>query len=836
MTTYSLSGFAAVFDLDQETVVSVADVTMDFVWFDGAAASLRYDYTGSSLAATVTTANAVDAAIDGALSLDGLGLSSSDEVFSISWDQNGVTRETSILARWIEGVDLDGVAPGYAVFGVFALDGDALPPISTEAYFARFMLTQIDSTSYEVPTGDLAPSQSIDLGALGSVTVSQTDHVTGTDIAEVLSAGSGADTLLGKGGDDSLRGQNGDDLISGGEGDDTLNGGNGVDTLSYLDEVGSSGVTVSLETGTATDTHGDSDEVSGFEGVQGSWNEDTIVGDSADNQLVGFGGADSLVGGDGHDSLTGGAGDDTLSGGGNIDLADYSSDGGASGINADLRVNLVVDTHGDTDHLAGIDQVNGTKYGDRIIGGYGNTTLKGSGGADTLVGASGHENLFGGAGGDRVSGDAGNDTLQGGDGVDTLSYAAETGTLGIVLDVRAQIVSDTHGDADTFAEFEVYEGSEQGDTLQAAASGSQMLGAGGNDQLFGQEGQDSVEGGAGRDTLSGDAGADTIDGGSETDTVDYSRETGTGAIQADLGLGTITDTHGDEDQVSGVENVIGTDRNDLIRGDDLANLLAGGDNHDQLYGMGGADSLQGGQGDDTIGAGDGNDTLRGGAGSDLLGGGNDDDWITGDDGNDFLRAGPGDDSLEGGEGIDALTGSYGDDTLLGGGGNDSLAGSYGADQLNGQAGHDEIGGGDQNDTLEGASGNDTLAGGSGHDLLIGGSDDDQISDGWGRDTVDAGVGDDTINAGPDPDRFTGGGGADVFVFPTTARADTDTITDFEVGTDVLQVAGYDGVSVVPTVIDWTDGVESGVELQFGLLSIRLLGHTATIDLDDVFGV
>lgn len=227
MTTYSLSGFAAVFDLAGETVVSVAEASMDFVWFDGARASVRYDYSGAGLAATLTTANAVDAAVNTTLSLPGLGLHSSDEVFAVQWDQSGVRRETMVLARWIDGADLDGVAPDYAVFAVFSLAGTALPPIPNEAYFARFMLTQVDAESYAIPRGDMGPSQNIALAGLDHVSTSETDHVTGTDLPEELAAGAGADTLYGKGGDDRLRGEGGDDLICGGAGADTLDGGAG---------------------------------------------------------------------------------------------------------------------------------------------------------------------------------------------------------------------------------------------------------------------------------------------------------------------------------------------------------------------------------------------------------------------------------------------------------------------------------------------------------------------------------------------------------------------------------------------------------------------------------
>ena len=834
MTTYSLTGFAAVFDTAADTVLSVDAATMDFVWFDGRAPTLRYDYTAAnSLGARLTTTGSASAAISGPLSISGYGLTTTDEVFRFSWDANGVTRTTTVLSRLVSGADLSGPAANRSVMGVFALAGDELPPMPSIAYFARFMLTQIDQTSYAIPTGTVAPAQAINLATLPAASSAETDHVIGAATAEVLNAGQGDDTINGKGGADVIAGQAGNDLITGGAGRDTLGGGIGRDTLSYLDEGGSRGVTVSLLAGTATDTFGDADNINGFEDVQGSWLGDRLTGDGLANRLLGYGGADSLNGATGADTLTGGAGNDTLTGGGDIDEADYGAEGGPMGIEADLAAGTVRDTFGDTDRLSGIVRITGTKYADLIRGGSFAATLTGGIGIDTLLGGSGAESILGEGGWDVIGGGAGNDTLDGGEGQDTVSYAAETGGQGIVLNLATLSVTDTFGFTDSLRSVEVAEGSRYDDLMYSAGSGALMMGGAGRDTMHGRGGSDSLEGGADNDTLIGNGGADRFDGGAGIDAVDYANEAGGRAISADLGTGRITDTYGLTDTVTAVENVIGTDLADFLRGDDIANLLSGGNGDDQIYGMGGNDSIQAGNGNDTVGAGDGNDTLRGGSGSDLLGGGNDHDMLYGEDGNDFLRAGPGNDRLEGGAGIDALTGSYGNDTIYGGGDGDSIAGSYGADLLFGEGGNDQIGGGDQNDTIDGGAGNDTILGGSGHDSLRGGAGNDQISDGFGHDTIDGGAGRDTITLGPDADTVRGGAEADVFVFNTTTRVDLDRIEDFELGLDRLQVTGY-GTGHLPDVQDWVSGGEHAADLIFGNLIVRLIGYDSQMDLAALF--
>ena len=144
--------------------------------------------------------------------------------------------------------------------------------------------------------------------------------------------------------------------------------------------------------------------------------------------------------------------------------------------------------------------------------------------------------------------------------------------------------------------------------------------------------------------------------------------------------------------------------------------------------------------------------------------------------NDRLDGRGGDDTLKGFKGDDLLLGRNGADTLLGGTGSDVLKGGAGGDQLKGQGGGDSLFGGGGSDTLLGGNGNDTLSGGNGHDTLLGGNGADTLAGGAGRDLVEGQKGNDVLE---------GGGGRDTFAFN---RGDgSDTITDFELGIDHIQI-------------------------------------------------
>ena len=130
----------------------------------------------------------------------------------------------------------------------------------------------------------------------------------------------------------------------------------------------------------------------------------------------------------------------------------------------------------------------------------------------------------------------------------------------------------------------------------------------------------------------------------------------------------------------------------------------------------------------------------------------------------------------GGRGRDVIKGGSGNDVIYGGRGADFLGGGNGNDTIYGDRGNDFISGGKGSDRLFGGSGNDTLCGCKGNDFLRGGRGNDILNGERGNDILVGGFGDDTL---------TGGKGKDRFRFaPGTG---TDTITDFTVGEDLIEL-------------------------------------------------
>lgn len=144
----------------------------------------------------------------------------------------------------------------------------------------------------------------------------------------------------------------------------------------------------------------------------------------------------------------------------------------------------------------------------------------------------------------------------------------------------------------------------------------------------------------------------------------------------------------------------------------------------------------------------------------------------------------------------ALTGTGADDIRLGGG-DDWIDAGGGADRLAGGDGDDRLLGGAGDDLAFGDAGIDVIEGGSGNDRLLGGAGDDFLFGDRGRDNLFGGDGDDLLSGGVlgGPDRLTGGAGADTFFFVfagtlTLIDPDRDVVSDFEQGTDLLDVSQW----------------------------------------------
>ena len=582
-------------------------------------------------------------------------------------------------------------------------------------------------------------------------TLMNIENVRGTDLADTITGDGGDNDLEGEGGDDSLVGAGGNDYLEGNDGDDTLEGGDGNDDLDggagddSLDggagdgdearyASASSGVSVNLTTGTASDGDGGTDTLVNIEDVRSSQFNDTLVGDGNDNQLRGAEGDDSisgldgdddlrggrgedtLQGGEGRDDLRGGEGDDTLDGGGgDRDRARYDNTPGA--ITGNLTTGIVIDGWGDTDTLIGIEELRGGDFNDTLTGAEtGVSNLRGRGGDDLLTGNRTDPgfgtDLDGGAGNDTlisIGGDSflqpdiGDDLITGSAaGFDILSYfysagyAAQPATSGVTFTFTAEgagTATDHEGGTDTFTSIERAEGTMLADTFTGAA---------------------------GFQDFRGFAGNDTIDGGADYDRVDYSANRGdfggtTGnGVTVDLGAGTATDNYGDTDTLINIEGVRGSDFDDDITGNEEGQRLEGRDGDDMLDGAGGDDELFGGRG---------NDTLDGGEGTfDKAIYRNESSGVTIN-----LTTGTATDGSGGTDtllNIEAIEGSEFGDTITGAAGFfNSLEGLGGDDVISGGGGDEwvEIYGGAGNDTLTGNSSLSYFQGGSGNDEIIGGT-------------------------------------------------------------------------------------------------------------------
>ncbi len=109
-----------------------------------------------------------------------------------------------------------------------------------------------------------------------------------------------------------------------------------------------------------------------------------------------------------------------------------------------------------------------------------------------------------------------------------------------------------------------------------------------------------------------------------------------------------------------------------------------------------------------------------------------------------------------------------------------------------------------------------------------------IEGGAGDDTLTGGVGNDTVAGGAGNDTLTGGGGSDIFVF--AAGDGDDTITDFEVGIDTLELLdglGFDATApLTETDVD-ADGVTDTLVLFDSGDTVGLLGITGITDVDQL---
>ena len=191
--------------------------------------------------------------------------------------------------------------------------------------------------------------------------------------------------------------------------------------------------------------------------IEGSKDDDNLIGSETVERIDGFAGDDTIDGVGGNDTVNGGDGSDRILGSSTGNDSLFGGNG-----------NDIINSGNGTDIL------NGGSGNDRLTSAGGDDTLNGGNGKDTLSGGMDADSLNGGRGRDILRGNSGNDVLLGARGFDTL------------------------------------EGNSGRDTLLGDNGNDILIGGSGNDSLIGGNNNDELDGGAGNDILNGSSGDDVF--------------------------------------------------------------------------------------------------------------------------------------------------------------------------------------------------------------------------------------------------------------------------------------------------------------------------------------
>jgi Ca2+-binding RTX toxin-like protein len=447
--------------------------------------------------------------------------------------------------------------------------------------------------------------------ATSGVTVTFTAFANGGATGYADGDGSvGHDTFTGIG---SVRGSNFDDTMIGSAngnltaetfegwgGNDYIDGNGGFDRVRYDNQnTGALGIQVNLAAGVITGRDAaatavvGTDTIRSIESVRGTNAADVFnaAGFSATPTV-----ANPNAGGDqsSFNEFEGMGGDDQIIGNGNTRISFVNATGAVqvtitSYASAAAGGTGYADGNGSVGHdtFTGVAQVRGSSFNDTFIG-----SNNASGTTESFEGWAGDDLIDGGGGFDRARYDV-NSTLSSGIPL----------TAGITINMAAGTV--TGNDAYTRSIYGT-------DTLRSI---EQVFGTSADDTYdatnFGNVGTSNIGSVGNFNSFQAMGGNDTIIGNGNTQIIFNNALSG---VTVNLAAGTAFSTAANDaagigvDTISGVNNVSGSNFDDVITGSAT---------NDTLAGNGGNDVLNGGGGSDTLNGGAGNDTLNGGAGADM---------------------------------------------------------------------------------------------------------------------------------------------------------------------------------------------------------------------------
>src|SRR5450631_1622299 len=671
--------------------------------------------------------------------------------------------------------------------------------------------TTVNLGNTDQTTGDLttvAGFQNVDASSLSSAV-----SITGSSAANVITAGSGNDTIDGAGGADAINAGGGNDTVTYHGTETTIDGGAGSDTLVLAASGGVTAVNFAVGAG-ADQTAGDTVIVANFENLDASvlTTALTVTGSSAANTITTGSGNDTIDGSGGADVIIAGGGNDTVS----YYNSEVSIDGGTGTNTLLLRAAATVDlgsldqTTSDAVSVANFQNVDASALSTAvsITGSLGGNTITGGSGNDAIDGAGGADVIAAGGGNDTVIYQGSEVSIDGGTGSDTLVLAGSGGITAVNFAVAAG-TDQTTGDTVSVTNFENLDASfvTKAMTVTGSSSANAITTGSGNDIIDGGGGVDVINAGAGDDTVSYYNTEASVDGGIGTNTLMM-------RAAATVNLANSDQTTGDGTNVSNFQNV---DASALtaavsITGTSGTNIITGGSGNDTIDGAGGADVIVAGGGNDAVSYYGTEVSIDGATGTNTL----------------VLRAATtvnlanidqttaDSTNVSNFQNVDAsalatavsVTGSASANTITTGSGNDTIDGGGGADVINAGSGDDVVTYHGTEISIDGNVGTDTLIIAAGSSVtavnfaVAAGSDQttgDSVSvtnfenlDASALTTALVATGSafaNTITTGSGNDTIDGGGGTDVIVAgggnDTVSYYGSETSLDGGAGTNTL---------------------------------------------------